>query len=444
MFSHHKAKAIVLDASPLITGDFSEYLNCTKSFYTTPSVYNEIKDEAARKKIEILGSYNFTVKQPAPEYIKIVREFAKLTGDSTVLSVNDIDILALTYQLEVECNDGRNLNWEPGTVPEKEKIAPAANAAKESKSEPASATGEGKKKNRRRGGKKQRAKREAQLAEEAGKEAVRDPPQGEVTEEVKTDSDLTAETEEQRPSESLQEDFGDRDDDGEWISPDNLTEAITKDNGEEGAKDIEAFAKALEDQVTIFTCDYAIQNVALEIGLHLLTPRVGMRIREVRKYMLRCHACFKMLPLPEDGKAKHFCPSCGSYSTLMRCTVSEDPLTGAITPHLKSKFQWNSRGNRYSLPSPLSKNSQKRFGKKGFVHTKHAQDVVILREDQKEYQQSVKQEDWTKRHNDKILNDWVAGGSADNCVSPFAITGLKHHTVKVGRGRHVNSPSKRK
>lgn len=446
--------SLVLDATPLITQAYSHYQNYAKSFYTTPTVFQEIKDEQARKNLEVWQSLGtLQLRHPKVESIKRVSDFAKLTGDYSVLSANDIHIIALAYELETELNCGDwRLRRRPGDdlsgVIEKE-------AKKELETQDKT------KKKRRRGGKKQREKR---LQEQ---EKVKEETEEDVTEQGAEEEEEEA-TEEVKISESLSDvhisdtpvadadesTYFEDDDDGDWINPENLTETMIKDSGEDTTgshvrEDMnetlnENHLKLPQNQVALATGDFAVQNVALQLNLNLMNFLSGLRIKKLRNYMLRCHACFKMLPFPKDGSAKHFCPSCGGHSTLMRCAVSIDAATGDITPHLKANFQWNNRGNRYSIASPLSKNSQKRFGKKGFQHSKHSQDVELLREDQKEYEKAVKQEDWTRRHNDKILNNWIGGGSAENFISPFAISGLKHHSVKVGRGRHANSSKKKK
>ncbi|SCW02238.1 LAFE_0F02036g1_1 [Lachancea fermentati] len=472
--------SLVLDATPLITQSYTHYQYYAKSFYTTPTVFHEIKDEQARKNLEIWQSLGtLKLRHPSTTSIKRVSDFAKLTGDFSVLSANDIHIIALTYELEAELNGGDwRLRKKPGdTLDESRKIEKQEVVAQRSKDD-------SKKKKRRRGGKKQREKRmaaaasmETETVQKEGK-SLEDEGNGEVnaskeetvigetqpsvstdasqvvldhseagdTEEVPIQPEATAEERENGV-------YFEDDDDGDWITPENLTEAMIKDSGEDtsgsgvGEDIIESTSQILklpQNQVALATGDFAVQNVALQMNLNLMNFMSGLRIKKLRNYMLRCHACFRLLPIPKDGVSKHFCPSCGGYSTLMRCAVSVDATTGEVTPHLKANFQWNNRGNRYSLASPLSKNSQKKFGKKGFVHTKHPQDVVILREDQKEYEKAVKQEDWTRRHNEKVLNNWIGGGSADNYISPFAISGLKHHSVRVGRGRHINSSKKRK
>ncbi|SCU85518.1 LAME_0D01662g1_1 [Lachancea meyersii CBS 8951] len=454
--------SLVLDATPLITHSYSHYQNYAKTFFTTPTVFQEIKDEQGRRNLDLwltLGSLK--LRQPRAESVKRVSDFAKLTGDYSVLSANDIHIIALAYEVEAELNNGDwRLRKKPG-----DDLNPVAELEAQASTNTASASDKDKtKKKRRRGGKKQREKQ--QQREQESNDTVCDEiePTNQKTEpEEKLDAILaekksTEATDPEAPQDSElagdEETYFDDDDDGDWISPENLTETMIKDSGEDTTgshvrEDLNGYMsenhlKLPQNQVALATGDFAVQNVALQMNLNLMNFLSGLRIKKLRNYMLRCHACFKMLPFPKDGTPKHFCPSCGGSGTLMRCAVSVDAATGEITPHLKANFQWNNRGNRYSIASPLSKNSQKRFGKKGFVHTKHGQDAELLREDQKEYEKALKQEEWTRRHNEKVLSDWTGGGSADNFISPFAITGLKHHSVKVGRGRHANSVGRKK
>ncbi|CAI4776905.1 BAQ_1a_G0049480.mRNA.1.CDS.1 [Saccharomyces cerevisiae] len=449
-------RALILDATPLITQSYTHYQNYAQSFYTTPTVFQEIKDAQARKNLEIWQSLG-TLKlvHPSENSIAKVSTFAKLTGDYSVLSANDLHILALTYELEVKLNNGDwRLRKKPGDALDaskadvgtdgKQKLTEDNKKEEDSESVP-------KKKNKRRGGKKQKAKREAREAREAENANLELESKAEEHVEEAGSKEQICNDENIKESSDLNEVFEDADDDGDWITPENLTEAIIKDSGEDttGSLGVEASEEdrhvALnrpENQVALATGDFAVQNVALQMNLNLMNFMSGLKIKRIRNYMLRCHACFKIFPLPKDGKPKHFCASCGGQGTLLRCAVSVDSRTGNVTPHLKSNFQWNNRGNRYSVASPLSKNSQKRYGKKGHVHSK-PQENVILREDQKEYEKVIKQEEWTRRHNEKILNNWIGGGSADNYISPFAITGLKQHNVRIGKGRYVNSSKRR-
>lgn len=456
-------RALVLDATPLITQSYSHYQAFAQSFYTTPTVFGEIRDASARKNLEIWqGLGSLKLRHPSQDSIKKVSAFAKLTGDYVVLSANDIHILALAYELETELNQGDwRLRKYPGDSLDELTSKSAADETTEQQAseitkEHQQQAGEqpAKKNNRRRGGKKQRAKREERerLNEELQKsEKAPEQIPEEQSEEAKPISEPEKITDNQQ--EHVDEGDGEyEDDDGDWISMDNLTEAMIRDSGEDvtGSRGVvateEERTRALNspsNQVALATGDFAVQNVALQLNLNLMNFMSGLRIRTLRNYMLRCHACFKMFPMPKDGKPKHFCPACGGEGSLLRCAVSVDASTGQVTPHLKANFQWSHRGNRYSLASPLSKNSQKKYGKKGYVHSK-PQEIPILREDQKEYQQMMSQEDWTRRHNEKVLDNWIGGGSADNYMSPFAIEGLKHHSVRIGRGRYVNSSGKKR
>lgn len=61
-------------------------------------VVAEIKDEQTRASLQILP-YEFHFKEPSSEAIKFVSQFAKKTGDFQNLSVVDLHLIALTYQI---------------------------------------------------------------------------------------------------------------------------------------------------------------------------------------------------------------------------------------------------------------------------------------------------------------------------------------------------------
>lgn len=451
-------KVLVLDATPLIVQPYSNYQNYAESFYTTPTVFNEIRDENARKNIESWkGLGGLDIRHPNEKSIKRVSDFARLTGDYSVLSANDIHILALTYELEVELNKGDwRLRKKPAGISVKQGRCKKTISGNEKTciDDMVTKSCTRKDKKKRRGGKKQRAKKEAQMATQAtDNKGVPHTSESVVSKEtgfkeVQPGSQKygIGQLDNEKVEPASDEQYKSDDDDGEWISPENIIKTVIKDSGEDltGCEQIEAAEYSEKNQVALVTGDFAVQNVALQLGLNLMNFMSGMRIKRLRNYMLRCHACFKMFPIPKDGKTQHFCPSCGGNSTLLRCAVSVDSETGEVTPHLKANFQWINRGNHYSIASPLSKASQKRYGKKGFDHAKPPQDVPLLCSDQKEYLQLIKQEEWTRRHNEKVLTNWVGGGSADNCISPFFVTGLKHISVRVNRGRYVNSSGKKK
>lgn len=465
-------QSLVLDAGPLITQPATTLQQYATEYYTTPGVHSELKDEYARQQLAIWGD-SLKIRQPKPEYIEKTIKFAKLTGDYSVLSANDLHIIALAYELEVLNHGESNLRSYPGEILESQK-------QENGEENNTRSTGDDNDgfivATKRRGGRRQREKemlrrkgllptftpkpkteepKEEEKEKEgsttdATNESVQEIPKEESSEEVKPEQEQQQEEEEQEPpsstSEELTEEFNEEDDDGEWITPENLQEEILKDKNEQVQ---ESTTPGPFIKVALATGDFACQNVAMQIGIKLLNAMSGKQITRVRNYMFRCHACFRLTPMSKDGKPKHFCPKCGG-NTLLRCAVSVDNKTGKITPHLKQNFNWIRRGERYSLPSPLSKNQQRLQGNKGFQHNKEnrhksLQNPLLLREDQKEYQQAIKNDEWERRKQDKMLQDWIGGGSADNYVSPFGETNaFRTSGVKVGRGRYVNSSKKKR
>lgn len=453
-----KIQTLVLDAGPLITLSASSLQQHANAFYTTPGVYSELKDDNVRQQL-LIWNDTLKIRHPTEKSIKRVTDFAKLTGDYAVLSANDLHIIALAYELECEQNGGewrlRKFPGEKLVFKSKKNVeVPAEAAPTVSVTDAVPAVSEEKpKKQRRRGGKKQREKREAQLQKELEEQdaeaeepaAQQSEEQSEILEQVK---ELLIEepVKEEAGEETLVESYDDSDDDGDWITPENLMEEILKDDNEqlqERSSQRNSNGGPLI-KVAISTGDFACQNVSMQLGLNLMNSMSGKQIKRVRNYMYRCHACFRLTPIPKNGQPKHFCPKCGG-ATLLRCAVSVDNITGKITPHLKANFQWIKRGEKFTLSSPLSKNSVKRQGNGGFQHNKQnrhkvLQNPLLLREDQKEYQQALKDDDWQRRKNDKMLQEWIGGGSADNYVSPFStLQNIRPSGVKVGKGRYVNS-----
>jgi RNA-binding protein NOB1 len=85
----------------------------------------------------------------------------------------------------------------------------------------------------------------------------------------------------------------DDDGEGEWITPSNValhkSRALdllpSSSNGKESGPVKQMAAGCM-------TADFAMQNVLLHLGLNLVGVE-GKRIRSVKTWVLRCHACFK-------------------------------------------------------------------------------------------------------------------------------------------------------
>ncbi|MCD9644680.1 hypothetical protein HAX54_033091 [Datura stramonium] len=99
-----------------------------------------------------------------------------------------------------------------------------------------------------------------------------------------------------------------------------------------------------ESSVACVTADFAMQNVILQMGLRLVAPG-GMQIRELHRWVLKCHACYKVT----TDVGRIFCPNCGNGGTLRKVavTVGENGIMiAARRPRISL------RGTKFSLPLP--------------------------------------------------------------------------------------------
>lgn len=155
---------------------------------------------------------------------------------------------------------------------------------------------------------------------------------------------------------------------GEWITPENFKKHELV---------IEEMPSGL---VGCITSDFAVQNVLLQLKLHLYSSD-GKRIKMVKSWLMRCHACYWTTL---DTKKK-FCGKCGGL-TLTKTSYRVD-ASGQRHLFLRPDYQYNLRGTKYSLPNTQG--------------GREAQSL-ILREDQREYQRALK---FKKRQEEKMARD---------------------------------------
>ena len=394
---------ILLDASPILLNSpsISTLTATCTTLVTTQAVIAEIKGEEARSRFDTLYRPFVEVRQPKVESIKFVRDFARRTGDLAVLSGTDIEVLALAYDLECERNGGDwRLRREPGqkrvngAPPKKEEIPVATEAT-----------------------------------DTATSQSVQDAPTVEsitqATSEIEMSPAEAAEESEPQPEEQIStevvEDDGSSDSDEGWITPSNIKRKQAKD---EGAADT-ANAQQKTLQVATMTGDFAMQNVLLQINLNLISTKTCKRITNIRQTIFRCHACFQTT----KDMSKQFCPRCGKPSlTRVTCTTNDK---GEVKLHLKAKFQWNNRGNVFSVPKPTAGTSNQKWKgpKDGGGHGGWGNNL-ILAEDQKEFQRAVNGQKRAK------LKDLM-----DEDSLPSILTGERKGggRIQVGAGRQVNS-----
>ena len=400
---------ILLDASPLLlnTPSISTLLAKSTTLYTTPSVIAEIRDESARTRLETLYKPFLQIRSPKPESVTHVRNFAKKTGDAAMLSNVDLEVLALAYDLECERNGG---SWRLRDVPGQKRVngKPPAKEEENEKSVDDETT-----------------KQDLDIEEQAESGVTEDDT---VAVDLSTLTLDTEETEELPGSEpdvmpELDPDSKDEEDDSDgWITPSNMKRHQASEN--RNLKGAEKSTQIL--QVATITGDFAMQNVLLQMNLNLLSPASCQRITNIKQTILRCHGCFATT----KDMSKQFCPRCGNPTlTRVTCTTNDK---GEVKLHLKSKMQWNNRGNVFSVPKPVSGSSNQKWqglkhggGKSGWGTG------LILAEDQKEYTRAV---DVQRRNRPKDV--------MDEDYLPAILTGAREGgggRVRVGAGRGVNS-----
>ncbi|KAK4219778.1 RNA-binding protein NOB1 [Rhypophila decipiens] len=410
--------SLVLDANAIIQNDptVSTLLAQAEELYTIPAVISEIRDEATRSRLQTTLQPFLKIRTPRPESVQFITSFARRTGDLQVLSKPDIHLLALTYDLEVERNGG---DWRLRKEPNQQRVngKPPGREAEEGNDQ-ISKDGE--------------TSSSADISSK-GKENVDNTSQTETVEgsvsEKLNELDIKDDQEAQEafPAEDdveEEEDGEDSDGGGEWITPSNLKKHLAREAGHSAP--LQKTQRVL--QAALITADMAMRNVALRINLNLLDSRLG-RVTFLKTWVLRCHGCWKVC----KDTSKQFCPSCG-HATLTRVSCSTDSQ-GNFKLHLKKNFQYNNRGNVFSIPKPThgsasGKNSNvKGGGKKGWGQE------LILAEDQKEYSRKMEEEKRT-RYRDLMDDDYL----------PSILSGARSQgngRIKVGAGRNVNAKKRK-
>ena len=428
--------AVVLDASPLLNNEpsISSLLAKSEKLFTIPSVVAEIKDKHARSRMETTVLPFLTIRDPLPASINFVTNFARKTGDLVVLSKPDINILALAYELECERNHG---DWRLRKVPGQKGV----NGTPPSKLHDKPATGS-----------QGRSLADLSVSSSTPYNSV-DPDQadsfpkerplnsrgssshpdisgvsvGLETLEITEPADkISIETE---PTDSRSQDLtandattpiSDSSDSEGWITPANLKKQLAKDQN----RDAQTHNEASIMQVATITGDFAMQNVLLQMNLNLLSSSM-MRVRQLKTYILRCHACFEKT----KDMTKQFCPRCGGPTlTRVSCSTSAN---GEFKIYLKKNMQWNTRGDRFSIPKLVSGSANGKSGtSKGGGKGGWGQEL-ILAEDQKEYLKAM-QGNNRKKERSLMDEDYLPG----------ILTGERGRTggrPRIGGGRNINS-----
>ena len=153
------------------------------------------------------------------------------------------------------------------------------------------------------------------------------------------------EEEEEEGWETASDDDEDDDDGDESDAPSSGDEREREGGGEEELGD-DHNDPAAASPVSLVTSDFAMQNVALQMGLRVVTSGPNCpRVKEARRWALRCSAC--SFCSREAGRL--FCPRCGN-AALDKVELVVDFKTGAAAFGVRRSHCL--RGTKFSLPKP--------------------------------------------------------------------------------------------
>lgn len=438
---------IILDAGPILRNDpsISTLLTSCEELVTAPSILAEIKDQSTRSRVETSWLPFLNLKTPSPMSIKIITDFATNTGDVVVLSKPDIQILALAYEIECQRNGG---SWRLRSLPGQKGLngsPPRKQTGVTAESEPLSLTsGEnlGAKPTSNVAAGSKRSSTQQPIDNDIASTTIIDritiaphgsydcgtlmvsPEQGDLENAALKPDDFRCTESIETALSSLQLESSDSEG---WITPSNIKRHQAKD---EGSSSLPIDGK-VKMQVATMTSDFAMQNVLLQMNLNLLSSAMR-RIRTMKTYVLRCHACFAIFKSKDTITTLQFCSRCGKPTlTRVSCSTSQ---SGTFSLHLKKNMQWNRRGDRYSIPKPVSgtANGKTRAGKGGGKGG-WGQELILV-EDQKEYIRAVTVHS-RRKDLDLMDEDHLPGILSRD-------RGKSGGRPKIGAGRNVNSRKK--
>jgi RNA-binding protein NOB1 len=371
---------VILDANALIRGDINYIRSLgADDVITLPAILAEVRDKVSR---EMLASWPVKPNEMNPDAasIEFVEAFAKLTGDITTLSRQDIRVLALAVMLERRINGGGNLRDKPQVNVLRRRSEKPCEAAAVSGGAAAVAVGA-----------------DEDWGEEADvEEATNDDDglcaglggavvDGDCASAGEDDDDGEAElallnselaaldstgggassryisalgdeddvndagewqvVTRKRDQAVAQRDSSSKatvlpgwyngdDDEAGWIGPTSATsqgvdrfqdfahgEASVREEASVSVSEVvppssEALTVPPSPCVRVVTADFAMQNVLLQIGIQVIGTG-GRMVRGVKTFVLKCHSCFKICM----DATREFCPHCGNHTMMKVCCV---------------------------------------------------------------------------------------------------------------------------
>ncbi|XP_043259737.1 RNA-binding protein NOB1 [Colletes gigas] len=485
MDENQKIQYLVVDTSAFIRNASLQDIGL--NIITEQDVVNEVTNKRQLRRLVVLP-YDLTIQNAHTENIKFVTEFAKKTGDYASLSVTDIKVIALTYQLEKEKVGTNHLRTDPIMVK-------TVDTSVTSMEDRVSLAGFYMPMNKI--GDKNKNKEKYHLEEFKYKEHVEDIDKKSV--DINLEDSINNVDNEEADSESyfsessnnIESDYETAESD---IDHDKIEDVSTKfakleceptefkivdqDSSEYNIKDNFVFVKddfegvqnnteydeyeGDEDEnndddnsdddnsgwitpknisvikkeidtnfleqapvtVACLTMDFAMQNVLKQIGLNVAALD-GRVIKQMRTFIFRCYACFKTTSI----MTKAFCPSCGN-KTLKKVAVTLNE-EGKQQIHINFRKSISKKGKRFSLPMP-----------KG---GKHANNPILCNDQPVPDQRTTK---LARTKNDPLQDDYIAGYSPfimRDVHSKSAILGIRpRDSVKYWMKKNPNESRRRR
>ncbi|XP_076633516.1 RNA-binding protein NOB1 [Colletes latitarsis] len=478
MNENQKIQYLVVDTSAFIRNASLQDIGL--NIITEQDVVNEVTNKRQLRRLVVLP-YDLTVQNAHTENIKFVTEFAKKTGDYASLSVTDIKVIALTYQLEKEKVGTSHLRTDPIMV----KTVDTSVSSMEDRVSlagfymPVNKIGD-------------KDKEKYHLEEFKYKEHVEDINKKSV--DINLEDSINNVDNEEADSESyFSESSNDIESDYETaesdIDHDKIEDVSTKfaklgcepielkildqdsseynikdnfvsvkddfedvqnntehdeyegdedenneddDSGWITPKNISVIKKKIDMNfleqapviVACLTMDFAMQNVLKQIGLNVAALD-GRVIKEMKTFIFRCYACFKTTSI----MTKVFCPSCGN-KTLKKVAVTLNE-EGKQQIHINFRKSISKKGKRFSLPMP-----------KG---GKHANNPILCDDQPVPDQRTTK---LARTKNDPLQDDYIAGYSPfimRDVHSKSAILGIRpRDSVKYWMKKNPNESRRRR
>nr|XP_032800401.1 RNA-binding protein NOB1 [Petromyzon marinus] len=390
------ADHVVADAGAFLRN--AQMQEFARTVYTLRDVVSEIRDKETRRRLAVLP-YALVLREPRPDCVRIVTEFSRKTGDYPSLSATDVRVLALAYQLHLEHGGGAvgvdaaagnaaAAGAAAGTTEESAGTAPARpegpppglpgfHLPRPKLAGSSLRAGAGELRDGAEGGdgaegfssfvfwrsplaSPEELDPALLMGMSISDQTTASQHQGHVPVDRTAAGNGESRREAAVPEPRLQQQQpdvagesdkenavggGGGDDDeeeeeeggGGWITPSNIADVHRT------STECEPLGRVA---VACLTTDFAMQNVLVQMGLHVLSVD-GMLIRSTRSHVLRCFACFSTT----SDTSLVFCRGCGNR-TLKKVAVTLGD-GGRLQMHFSSNPRVMShRGMRYSLPRP--------------------------------------------------------------------------------------------